>query len=454
MNLLLLLPAFFSLAFVLRGKAETAFLSVYLPALLLLPETYAVKIPHLPPTSAAEFALIPIGLAGLFRLIQRGSFSLMDFLVIAYACSITATEVTTERILNDGIFFAANACIAIVLPYMAARTLIEPLLRLATVRRIVILFLLTIPFGIFEWRFGQSLYGIIGQKFLFLSNVNTGVVIRDGRGRMGGAFTFSEIEGIALGMTASLNGWLAYVNRTQGGAALGKLFSNLEKYHVPGLLILMSIVLTQSRGPLMSLAAAYLIIQIPRFKNTRLASLVVAAVLAGCAFGAYEYFSHYTDVSYDQIKSEQQGSAIYRAEMNVYFQPVAEQGGWLGWGAFNVPKVRGQISIDNEFLRVHLVQGKFGYYVLILIVAESIRVLVVRSWKMRSFEDRAFVFSMLGAMAVLWITLYTVYMGQQLPQFAFLLMGWCQSISPTAESATATVEVTERPKFEFQRVFR
>jgi hypothetical protein len=453
MNLVLLLPACIALALVLQGKAEKAFLWVYLPTLLLLPQDYSVKLPHLPPTSAAEFTIIPIGCAGLFRLIRSGSISLMDILIFLYACSITATEVLQERKTNDGIFFAANACISIIFAYMAGRKLIEPLSRIVTVRWIVLLFLFTIPLGVFEWRFGLSLYGIVGQKILFLSSVHPGVVIRDGRGRLGAAFTNSEIAGIAFGITMCLNAWLVYLNRTQRGAVLGKQFALLEKYHIPGLLFLITIWLTQSRGPLMSLGAAYLIVQIPRFKNTRLASLVVALILGLGALGVSQYFAHYTSVSYDQIKNEQQGSAIYRSEMNVYFQPVAEKGGWLGWGAFQVPAVRGQVSIDNEFLRVHLVQGKFGYYVLLLIAAESIRVLLVRSWKMRSPEDRSFVFSMLGAMAILWITLYTVYMGAQLPQFAFLLLGWCQSISPTADSTAMTMEAVERPRFEFQRVF-
>ncbi len=62
-----------------------------------------------------------------------------------------------------------------------------------------------------------------------------------------------------------------------------------------------------------------------------------------------------------------------------------------------------------------------------LIVWENIRVLLVRSWQLKAFQDRAFVFSMLAAMAVLWITLLTVYLGGQLPQISFLLIGWIQS---------------------------
>ena len=82
MSVLLLVPGLISLFLVLRGRIETAFLSVYLPCLLCLPEDYSLRIPHLPPISAAEFALIPLGVVGLFRLIRSGSFALMDILVL------------------------------------------------------------------------------------------------------------------------------------------------------------------------------------------------------------------------------------------------------------------------------------------------------------------------------------------------------------------------------------
>jgi hypothetical protein len=51
----------------------------------------------------------------------------------------------------------------------------------------------------------------------------------------------------------------------------------------------------------------------------------------------------------------------------------------------------------------------------------------MRSWQLKAFEDRAFVFSMLAAMAVLWFTLLTVYLAAQMPQITFLLIGWIQS---------------------------
>ena len=108
-----------------------------------------------------------------------------------------------------------------------------------------------------------------------------------------------------------------------------------------------------------------------------------------------------------------------------------------------IPHVEGMKSIDNHYLLVHLAWGRLGYYLFILIVWENVRVLLVRSWQLKAFQDRAFVFSMLAAMAVLWITLLTVFLGGQLPQISFLLIGWMQS----------TGRSLKRRGFSFRRIF-
>ncbi len=184
MSAIFLLPGLLSLYLVIRGRIETAFLSVYLPALVLLPDGYALKFPHLPAISAAQSALIPIGTVALYRLLRSGIPSLMDILVALFIVSSTASEVLRERVMNDGIFTALISFISIFLAYAAGRMIIEPGLRLATVRRFVILILLLGPLGLYEWRMGQSLYGVVGQRFFNLDTVRAFIQMRSGRGRM------------------------------------------------------------------------------------------------------------------------------------------------------------------------------------------------------------------------------------------------------------------------------
>jgi hypothetical protein len=425
MNILLLIPGIISLVLVLRARIETAFLSVYLPTLLLLPEQYSLRLPHLPPFSTAQFALLPIGVVALGQLIRSRSFRLMDALVIMFVASVAITNILFQPVLNDGILAGVESFVSILLTYVTGRRLIEPDLRLQTVRRIVTLFLLTGPIGIYEWRMEQNPYEIFGQKFLGIIFGKGGAGVRNVFERAGGAFSNPEIEGIALGMTFALNSWLTFLSKMRRGAELGQILSKLEKFHIPGLVLILLIYFTGSRGPLISLAAGILILQISRVRYTKVATVAIVVLLFVGYQNAEQYFARLTDVSSHARMSSEVSSARYRRVMNEVYQPIAEQGGWLGWGP-KVPLVMGMKSIDNEFLLIHLIQGELGYILILLICAESIRTAIARLWSFKASEDRVFACSMLAALAILWITLYTVYMGEQLPQYAFLLIGWGQ----------------------------
>jgi hypothetical protein len=456
MSLLLLVPGLISFVLVLRRRIDTAFLSVYLPCLLLLPEQYSLRIPHMPPFSAADFALIPLGFVGLSRLVRRGSFALMDIFVVLYAASIGLSEILHDPVLGDGIFSAMTAFVSMVLAYMVGRQLIEPNLRFATIRRFVLLVLLDVAPALYEWRMVQNLYGIFGHRVLGLTTIDENVQIRGGHGRMGAVFGGGEPGGIAFAMTFCLNTWLVYLRKIKAPVDLGKTLTALEKYHVPGLILLLCVWLTQSRGPLIALGAGYLILQIPRFRNTKRMTIVAAILIVGGYLATSAYFASYTNIASRRgVKDEELGSAVYRREMNKVYAPIAEAGGWTGWSVMGIPHVEGKKSIDNHYLLVHLAWGRLGYIFFLLIAWENIRVLVVRSWRFKALQDRAFVFSMLAAMAVLWITLLTVFLGGQLPQISFFLIGWIQSMVPSKGAKSTHTQIAENrhKDFPFRRAF-
>jgi hypothetical protein len=182
-------------------------------------------------------------------------------------------------------------------------------------------------------------------------------------------------------------------------------------------------------------------------------TLVVAFLLvAGYIAASAHFASAPTDTS---AGSEEENSVAYRREMNKMYAPIAEAGGLTGWSVGRIPHVEGMKSIDNHYLLVHLSWGRLGYILFLLIAWENIRVLLVRSWQFKAPQDRAFVFSMMAAMAVFWITLLTVFMGGQLPQISFLLMGWIQSMVPAKAviSSGAPFAENRNKKFSFRQVF-
>jgi hypothetical protein len=458
MNQLILAPGLICLLFVLYGRVDTAFLSVYLPTLFLLPQTYTIRLPHLPELSISEICVIPLGVVALFRLVQKGSFVLMDFLVASFLISLTISEVLYEKVTKDGIELAAVSFISMFLTYAIGRTLIEPENRIVVVRRIVLFVLLLGVPGFFEWRMGRNLYAPLGDFFgVAMSPV---IQLRGGRGRMAAAFIDSEIAGTAIAMAAALNAWLAFLWRKGMWQNAGGLFTFLEKYYIAEILLVVYVYLTQSRGPELALIAGYLILQIPRFKNMKVATAVLAVLLALGAEGAYQYYSQLTDVpDASAIQDEQQGSALYRRQMIELFKPIVERGGWLGWSYMSFPHTRGLgenngvQSIDNQFLYVELGQGRLGFILFILIVVESIRTPLMRSLRFQRLEDRAFAVCILAALVMLWIALTTVFMGAQLPQVGFLLIGWGQSIVPGSTLPVASEEPATHSEFFFRRVF-
>jgi hypothetical protein len=323
-----------------------------------------------------------------------------------------------------------------------------------TVRRFVVLILLLGPIGLYEWRFGLNLYGMIGQRIFSLPNVQAGVQIRGGHGRMSGSFNDAELGGLVFAMAAAMNVWLFYLRKWGQGANLGKRLSRLEQFHIPGLLLLLYIMLTQSRGPMLGVGVAYLILQIPRFENKKAAAIVVGVLLAVGAFGGYQYFKRYTDVDPSEVKDEQQGSALYRRQMNELYKPIVKAGGWLGWGRLNQPILPGMFSIDNEFLVIHLAFGTSGYILFVLITAETFRALVFRTGRLKTREDQAFAIALLGATAVFFVSIITAWMGEQTPHVAFLLIGWGQSLKASRATAATVPEYSSPSKFALKRVFQ
>jgi hypothetical protein len=378
MSQLILVPGLICLFFVMCGWTDTALLSVYLPTVFLLPQTYTIRLPHLPDLSISEICVIPLGVVALFRLVQKGSFVLMDFLVTSFLISLTISEVLFEKVTKDGILLAVVSFISMLLPYAIGRTMIEPGNRIPAVRRIVLFVLLLGVPGFFEWRMGRNLYAPLGNLFgVAMSPI---IQLRSGRGRMGAAFVDSEIAGTAIAMVAALNAWLAFLWRTKTWQNPDELFAFLEKYHIAEILLVAYVYLTQSRGPELALIAGYLILQIPRFKNMKVATAVLGVLLALGGAGAYQYFSEVTNVDVNAIRDEQQGSALYRRRMHELFKPILDRGGWLGWGYLSFPHAQGLgnlangvQSVDNQFLYVELGQGRLGFILFILIAAESVR---------------------------------------------------------------------------------
>jgi len=442
LQILFVLPLLFGLYYLLRGRQDLVFLNVYLPCVILLPPYYAVRIPHLPPESAASWALFPLGVSLLFYPIPHLRLRRMDLWVTLFALSLAASELLREPSPKDGANMFAARVTQVFLAYVVGRRLIEPNLRVATMQRLVLLVVCLTPFILFEYRMAQNPWVRMATGVFHL-DIGSFVQMRDGHARVQASFGHAIIAGIVFFTVFLLNCSLARLYKRDRNR-LGPVIGWLERYHLPALLMVLFLWLTQSRGPMLGAVTGYSILQIPRFRHLKVAAFTVILVLAVAGAGIYSFFNKYTNAVDDGSLSEAQTSAMYRRDLLKNYEPIVDEGGWLGWGALNIPHVEGQLSIDNAYLLLELSQGKLGICLFIVIIAEGLGTTAYRAFSFHSPEARFLAFTLLGAMLGIFLSLYTVYEGPPVGAICFLLLGWSQSIED---------DVSGAPKFYFRRVF-
>lgn len=421
-------------------RSDLAFLNVFLPCTFLLPTFYAARLPHLPPESAASWALLPLGVS-LLGVSRAPNLRRMDFWVVLFTLSFFISEFYCETNQKDGLNLFASGAFQMVLSYIVGRRIIEPERRIATVKRIVLLFLWLTPGIVFEYLTTQNPWIELGLRL----HVSMGsfVQLREGRPRIQACFGHPILAGILFSVAILLSCFLAEISRSDK-AKLGSLFTKLERYHVPELLLSSFLLLTQSRGPMIGAALGYSIMQVPKFRHFKLAAAALVIVLSIGGMIVHDYFEHYTNVADTGRLSEEQESAVYRREMLENYKVTADEGGWLGWGALSFPRVAGQSSIDNTYLLIQLSQGKLGLYLFLLLAVEGVATTAYNAFSFPTREDRFFAFTLLGILVSLFASLYTVYLGTQLVSVSFFLLGWSQSVRDRGE---------EKQTFQFKRVF-
>jgi uncharacterized membrane protein YsdA (DUF1294 family) len=304
----------------------------------------------------------------------------------------------------------------------------------------------------YEFRFGQNVWLNMAHRVFMVPDVNWFVQLRGGTARIATAFGDAILAGMLFMVAFALNYYLVQIYKVDK-SRLGPKMSWLQKYRLPFFILPLLLFLTNSRMPMACGLMCFLLLQIPRFRSLRTGAIVILLTVGIGAGSVYAYFQHYTSVSEDKATDEAQTSAIYRKQLVEYYAPILDAGGWLGWGTLSHPSVPGLNSIDNDYLLIQLSQGKLGKYTFILIALESVLTLGIFASKFRSRESQFLVFSLLGALVGVFVSLSTVYLGEQVTQVLFLLIGWSQSLQDTnvAIGARAVTSMSE-PKFRFRRV--
>ena len=450
LQLLFIIPFFICCYYISRGQIHKAFLNVYIPCLFFVPTYYVIRLPHMPLISPASGCLLALGPTLLFQPRIRWQFKRMDLWVILFLTSIALSETLRENNPKDGLILWAQDFIEMFLAYVVGRQIIEPDLRLETVKRIIFLFVAQVPFALYEYRFGVNPFINVGQR-VFLVDIGWFVQLRGGHARISTVFAHAILAGMIFVVGFALNYYLMNIYKMDPNR-LGRRMAWLQRYKIPLFVLPVLLYLTGSRMPMACGVLCFLLLQIPNFRSMKtgvITMLLIILVGGGIVFVGFQKYT--TIQAGQQSVDEAQSSAIYRKELLENYAPIIAAGGFLGWGVESFPRVGGQVSVDNNYLILQLAHGLFGKYTFILLGVEAVITLWIAVARFKSRETLYLVFSLMAGLIGIFVALSTVVMFEQVIQVTFLLLGWSQSLQDTYAYGAQTVQGPE-PKFRFRRV--
>ena len=423
MSIIILIPALACIFALFRDSLPKAFLNVYLPVFMLFPIYYYWKVAALPPVDFSEAVLLPLGIAILIKELPRWRPTVMDLSLALFILSTCYADSLAGRHTVYIFDLFASFTTAIV-PYMIGKLLIEQQhMRIATVKRVVLLLAIACVISAYEYKMGQNPFSLAFRHFFPGETFAWKTQIRWGFGRVSGPFGQSELAGIILIFGVVLALWLSYYHLWEPRFVHFKRWP-LSKAATITWLIGITLLMTQARGPWLGCLIAVPIAFIGRSRRVTRTAIMTVLVLIIVGGLAYTGLKSYTA---GPTTSEEQETAQYRQHLLDNYIPIAKEGGPWGWG-LEFPRVGGQGSIDNEFLFVALTQGWVGLLAFCLIAGETILHMFASATLASDKSDRYFAWSMLGIFIGLLATSFTVFLGLQPFQLFFLLAGWSQAL--------------------------
>jgi len=427
------LPGFFSAFIALFRSPERAFLNVYLPVLILLPHIFNAEIQGLPDFTFGQAAILPIFLIAAVTRIWRWRLSILDLLVVAYVAACVYSEgYTTGFPLGRKLF--VEMCGNVLFPYLLAKVLIHRGgYTVAFAKRFVFLIFVDILLSSYEMRFVSNPYIGWFRYFFPGQGYDWPALFRYGFVRIGGPFAQPILFGTIIGVAILLHYWLVKQKVWEIRFRLLPPLP-LSKSMIITIGLLFGLLMTLSRGPVLSTLVGGIIIGIG-FSPTRIHSFIIRLlVVSAVGFMAYQTYLYYVEINKYLAESELIGNIAYRGEMNREYAELAFKKAWWGWGNTGWPRLSGIKSVDNQYLWLLVKHGVVGLGTLLLTIGAIMLRLFYRGImvpKKFRFES-ALAFTFLALLVAMATSFITVYMGMQTEPIFFMIIGWAEGfvISP------------------------
>jgi hypothetical protein len=431
-----------------RRGPERALIDVYIPTLLLLPDSFHwMIIGHL---DFNETAIIPIAGFLIARSWRDWRWSFTDLLILTYVVLSIISEYRNNGFDNARNLMLQSTCNSI-LPYVVAKGILPYENLYADIaKRIVTCLTIVAIISVYEFRMGQNPFDMVLTP-LFPGQMSAIWISRYGFLRPAGPYSHAILLGIVIAIAYRLNRWLNW-----GGYWKENLpFAPIGKVRFSHLWLIAGSAMTLSRGPWLGAAVGAVVVALGRARNRKRAITTCALGFVFLGLPLFQAGKSYVWVERDQAATQMEESAAYRHELLERYIEIVEERPLWGWGRNNFPVVDGMSSIDNHYLLLALNYGEYALAAFVSILFwMMVRLLVFSATHHGSTFPGSIALAFLGIYVVIVISISTVWLGLQTVPLLFLISGWSEALilAPSLKPGAVTRPVAPSGKFKFERV--
>jgi hypothetical protein len=447
-----LLPGVLAFLVANRSSPQEAFLKVYLPCLLLLPDYLRAITPGVPDPTFVHSAAIGLLIVSVMKGFPGYRYSPMDLVVGGYAFCVGFSEFLASGY-SDAQNLIFGMIAAVMAPYLFAKSYIEPHgARFDFAKRVVLLLFVTACTNAYETRMGLNPWETVLGRF-FPGQSSWVVTFRFGFARSAGPFGHALLAGLIFACVFRLQRWLQWSEAWPKTWPPKLAFMKVQPFKPPlflTLAILFGLLTTFAKGSWLASFIGVLLIVVGRAKNRALGVGLVVVFIVGVLVPATFAFISYASVGRVNAKDDNQETAAYRYELVTAYMDVAMQHGDWGWGLVKWPTDPSYPSIDNHYLLLFLNHGRWAL-LLFLVVLFGMPVRLI-AYAMRAPPPRhrggSLPFTLASCYLIYIINLATVYLGLQTLPFLFILTGWGTSYmleGKRDDEGTPAEDVEQKP---------
>jgi hypothetical protein len=425
MSLIVYFATIAAIAMANKHGPGRAFLAVYMPVLLLIPDTYKAITPGLPDPTFSQAAILPILFVTLARYGSRWRPAPMDLLIFLFAGWVAYSDYIARGYADaQNLMFSMMA--SVVAPYIVARLVIPAeRLHVDVARRYVILLFASAVIGVWEFRFGFNPFIAAFERFFPGQSGGWVTTFRYGVARVAGPFSHAILAGIMMVLAYRLNRWLEWGGHWE--PKFKRVALPWPKARVITVVLFVAMIMTVARGPWIGGIIGAGIAMVGRARNRKKALRISLALLAVGSLVGGKMLASYLDIQPGAHMTMSQESAFYRKVLMEKYFDIALDHMWFGWGLTTWPKVGGMESIDNYYLLLSLMHGVPATLMLVFMLLGS-SVMCIRKGLNAPEAVAMPLFALAGIFVAIFVSLGTVYLGEQVLPTMFLMMGWAQGL--------------------------